>query len=126
VKGATVALHPSVDFIRELKAAGLDLGHHVKRCHDDYLRLADGEGRKLTAFSGSVLDREWREAELAQTGDVVRLSGLVGHAVECRWNDLFCEVVKALAFRVTTPTWVVDTNGILWWGRSLDPQHIFL
>lgn len=117
---------PAVAFLTELEAVTREFGLDVLHRSEDSLQVSDPAGRLLTAFSNAEPDWEWNEAVLDETEEVVRLDCMSGYSLECRWEDLFCDVVDALASRTGVTTWVVDGDGVLWRGGSLDPAKVRL
>ncbi len=51
---------------------------------------------------------------------------LTACAIECRWEDLFCAEVKALANALHLPSWVLDGDGVLWPADAVDPARVRL
>lgn len=90
----------------------------------------DAEGRLFTLF-GTVdpeFDWEFREGPFSLAGQAVMpdMSTVTACSVECRWEELFAVVVKAIASELTTPAWVLDGDGVLWLASEVDPKRIRL
>ena len=124
MKGAIVVCAPPVQLLTELVtiASELSLGVSIG---GDSVQLSDPEGRLLTMFDNAEPDWEWRNATLLGSGEAVDLGCLTGYAVECRWEQMFCEVIGALDARVGS-LWVVDGDGVLWPAKQLDASRIQL
>lgn len=58
---------------------------------------------------------------------VLKQAGYLGsHTIECRWEELFCDILNSLA-RVTPKCWVIcDTDGRLHLPGQIDPEEIGL
>lgn len=127
MKGATVLVGPSVGFLRCLEAAAMTMGLGVV-VGTRSLQLTDPSGRLLTAFGDAEPEWEWHYivANEPDRNESSRMNHLVGYTVECRWEDMFCEVVWALAAQLCSPVWVIDADGLLWAAGSLDPLKICL
>ena len=124
MKGATVVCEPSVQLLPHLAAVARALGLSVQ-VDDDSVQVADPEGHLLTMFADAEPDWEWRNATPLGRKEAVDLGCLAGYAVECRWEQMFCDVVGALGARVA-PLWVVDGDGVLWSARELDRARLRL
>ena len=46
--------------------------------------------------------------------------------VECRWEQLFVDLVVRIAAELQTPAWVVDSNDVTWPALSIDPARLTL
>lgn len=124
MKGAIVLVERSVPFLAALNEVRADLGLDLQHADDYSLQLSDPDGRLLTAFATAEPESEWVDALVADSGQGAQADRLTGHSVECRWEDLFCKVVEALAARVAA--WVVDSDGVLWRGDSVEPGRLRL
>lgn len=124
MKGAIVLTQSNVQFLAAVDEVRSDLGLELHHKDDHSLQLSDSGGRLLTAFSTAEPGSEWKDVLVASTCGGIRGDQMSGHPVECRWEDLFCLVVVELSARVEA--WVVDGDGILWWGGSLEPGKLRL
>lgn len=96
----------------------------------NYARMVDTDGRILTVFGAphehtysSLREEENtpREGVTAPDMDLVRVC-----VIECRWEDLFANVVREVAHAVREPCWVVDGDGVIWDAANVDPTLIRL
>lgn len=88
----------------------------------DWLQVADDGGRLFSLYPSSAdLDWEWRDG--VSTARCTLPEGwhaMHGYNIECRWVDLFVEVVHAITVTVDGPWYVVDGDGVLW--LAADPE----
>jgi hypothetical protein len=84
--------------------------------------------RMINVFAANALDAFMGEGPLTPSIDmeVPDLSGAIGLTIECRWEDLFVDIVHELAGEVSGPSWVLDTDGIAWGAATVDPIRIRL
>ncbi|GAA0957674.1 hypothetical protein GCM10009554_68740 [Kribbella koreensis] len=98
---------------------------------DPMVQLVDGGGRVLTVF-GEYEDRDFLEGPdvvLVPGGEGVVIPDLRAVAVcsvECRWEELFVEVVGRLAGRVSAAMWVVDGKDVVWGAGAIDVERVAL
>lgn len=123
--GAALVVSPSVEFLTALEEVASELGLGRFR-GDGNVQLTDSEGRLLTAFDDVLPEDVWNDATPRGAKAPLHVTGVVGYAVECRWADLFCEVLGTVAANARTPMWVSDTDGVLWEATDLDPAEICL
>jgi hypothetical protein len=46
--------------------------------------------------------------------------------VECRWEDLFTDVVSRMSAKLDFPLWVLDSDGNVWSADAIDPDRLVL
>jgi hypothetical protein len=54
------------------------------------------------------------------------LSHVGACSIECRWEDWFVALVDDIAATLDRDSWVLDTNGVLWAARDIDPTRLRL
>ncbi|MFN8076309.1 MAG: hypothetical protein U0Q15_12940 [Kineosporiaceae bacterium] len=94
------------------------------------VQLVDSEGRLLTVFAHVDEESAWEFRDgpfvLADESTHVDTSAMTACVVECRWADLFVDVVGRLADQVPNPLWVLDADGVIWPAAEVDPSRVRL
>jgi hypothetical protein len=84
------------------------------------------DGRSFTMFNYDYEPFEnWRDYVSREWNSVFGPE-CSGYVVECRWQDLFAEVVLWLTKALSTDLWVVDGSGRVWPGSASDLDQIEL
>ena len=128
MKGALLLARED-DFFSRLSHAMRRVGVPVARVGRGYLRLTDAENRSLFLFdeAHSYLDDFRREPSNWEAGiQKFDKEAVTGAVVECRWDDLFIDVVARSARILDFPVWVADDNGHIWDATAIDPARLQL
>lgn len=126
MKSAQVACPRSVPFLVEVERAATRLG---KECavYDCSLQISNESGHLLTAFGDQIGWRGYPEQEegLRALLAIDPSVSWVNYSVECRWESLFCEVIREMANSLDL-LYVIDANGVLFSGAEVDPETLLL
>lgn len=97
---------------------------------DDFVQLADEEGRLFTLYERVPRGAEWEFREgpfVAAAGvEIPDMKSVTACAFECRWPDLVGRVAKLIAQDADSPTWFLDGDGVLWNADAVDPRKMRL
>ncbi len=126
MKGALVVCRGSVDLLAVLADVADQSTQLEATAYDGSTQLMDERGRRLTAFADPVPPDEWEPERQAVAERVVvaHPEELSAHEVECRWEDLFCCVIRAAA-KIACLV-VVDGNGEVHLAAEVEPDSIQL
>lgn len=126
MKGALIVCHQSVDLLGELtEAFEHDAEFDVKRTKT-VGQLVHKRDRYFTMFSPPAYGEWHSDIEgVSDTICAIDPVDLEGYEAECRWEDLFCNVVRRLAERLPCLL-VIDGNGTVHPGGSVDATSIQL
>jgi len=92
---------------------------------EQFLQLRDG-GQLFTMYpDGESLKYLTEDLDPMEHPDLFRDDAL-DFQVECRWEDLFCRIVRCLAEGADWKLIVIDGDCAVWDARSLDPERITL
>ena len=88
----------------------------------------DVQGKLFTVYGPAEPEWEFREppfvaAPGASIPDMTRVRGFV---IECRWEDLFVEMVRDIAALSEGGAWVLDGDGVVWCADNVDPGLVRL
>lgn len=105
-------------------------GPHSASANGDTVQFRDPRGRLFTMFDGPDPELDWevREGPYILAGGAVLpdMASVAICIIECRWEDLFASVVSEIADALLAPSWVLDSNGVLWPASDVDPSRITL
>ena len=94
------------------------------------VQLADSAGRLFTLYERVAPGTEWEAfdgphtaAHGVQLPDVTRM---IVCPFECRWPDLLSQLVAVIARTAEAPTWVLDSDGVVWNAEAVDPLKVRL
>ncbi|OLF11482.1 hypothetical protein BLA60_10950 [Actinophytocola xinjiangensis] len=98
---------------------------------DAVVQVADGQGRLFTVFANNdgTFDLGGFDESYKPSGDFGvpdDLEDMTVCYIECRWEDLFANMVCRLSGLLSQPAWVVDGDGIVWPATGVDPKRIRL
>ena len=54
------------------------------------------------------------------------MSAIVAYGIDCRWEDLFARLVRAVTEISGQPAWVLDNDAVVWDARTVDPTKVRL
>lgn len=54
------------------------------------------------------------------------LASVIPYGAQCRWEDLFVRLVRAVAEISGEPAWVLDENNVVWDALNVDPDRVHL
>ena len=92
--------------------------------HDERFRLLTVYGETWPALLGfPPLPAVTRWAGACEPPNTAELTTCY---VECRWKDVLCHWVKYVADHLDTPLWVLDSAGVLWPAKDIDPDELAL
>lgn len=124
MKSALLVCDESVDAMTLLATAGQRIGLEV-RVFEGSVQMRDSRDRLLTAFDDAYHGVEdWLSVGLSR----FEADGLLtprAFVIECRWEDLFCEVLQ-LAAQQTRHLFVIDSEGEVHVGSALDESTVSL
>jgi hypothetical protein len=121
MKGALLVCSRSVALLAVIRDVAEDRGLRTAQ-FEGSLQIADGSGRLLTAFADEVPDSEWKG-----TWDFTSCAEFDhrAYSIECRWEDLFCDVVRDVGARLPCVL-VIDSDGQVFAATVIDPSSINL
>jgi hypothetical protein len=123
MKGAVIVTrHPQ--FVNNAASTLRQIGYDVS-LKADALQLSDN-GRLLTLHGGTHSLKE-----MVPNVDAMKNRELLGDnswafLVDCRWEDLFCRVMKDLAQTADDPFFIIDNGDIVLSPGELDPARVHL
>jgi hypothetical protein len=105
-------------------------GNFAQSEDGDASQLTTPDGRLFTVFGSIPPGTEWEydtgpyvPAGMAVIPDMTRVTVCF---IECRWEDLFVDLVRKVAVRLGAPTWVLDSNRVLWVASEVDASDVAL
>jgi hypothetical protein len=94
------------------------------------VQLTDDKGRLFTLYETVPPGTEWEVREgpfVAGRGvhppDMERVTAC---PFECRWPDMVARLAVVAARTAETPTWLLDSDGVVWNAESVDPNEVHL
>lgn len=54
------------------------------------------------------------------------MTAILGYGIDCRWEDLFARLCRAVTDISGQPAWIIDENDVLWDARNVDPDRVHL
>ena len=94
------------------------------------MQIQDPEGRLFTLYD--EVEEEWmwevrNEPHTFMSGaDQPDLQTVSVCYVQCRWEDLFTDVVSRMSAKLDFPLWVLDSDGNVWSADAIDPDRLVL
>jgi hypothetical protein len=127
VKGA-IAVSTQQGLLDHLSSLMETLEVELVYSNAEGIQVSDSQGRLFAMYNGAEPDWEWRNAEGLEAFDgrtLPDMSNWFGYAIECRWEDLFCQVLRVLGASVPN-LFVIDGDGFVWPAAEVDPSRIRL
>ena len=123
MKGAIIATQ-NKQFIDLAASVLLALNYNVL-VGESVLQITDGD--RLLTFDNEMCDLIELIPDLDEYIEGKLLSGnFLGCSVECRWEDLFCRVMKDIATHGSASFLIIDNSGAVLDPSTLDPGKIHL
>ena len=109
---------------RRAAATLVGLGAQVA---DDVLQLRDEADRLFTVWqSSSETLLGGGPLPVTPGVQIPEIASMQVLYIECRWEDVFVDLVARIAVELTAPAWIVDSNDVTWPALQLDPGRIAL
>jgi hypothetical protein len=125
---SAIVLSAAADLCEQAAAALAEAG--AESGPDGFAQLVDDRGRYFTWYGPAGPEFEY---DLRDPPESVRGAGTPPDIhtasacyVECRWEDLFIDLVQRISRRVSESVWVLDSAGVLWLAEELDPNELRL
>jgi hypothetical protein len=92
------------------------------------VQLRDEDGNLFTLYDDAEPESEWRDIPLTSaTGtQVPNMTNMFGCAIECRHENTFATLTKAIACATDAEVWVVDGCGVLWPAAAVKADQVCL
>lgn len=93
-------------------------------------QIEDATGRLFTMYESLSARTDWALDEgpftVADGVQLPDMGAVIGCDFECRSPDYVAEIARAIALANNAPTWLLDSDDVVWDARHVDPSAVTL